>query len=467
MVAQRSAVAKLADTPPGPRLAALVDSLDLARLSGSDCVEVLRAHYRQATHERGLFLAAVAEVVLRDEADGVGRTGEPSEFAFDEVRAALTFTRRAADAVCALAHRLAAQLPRVLAAMVAGVLDEPRARIFAEWTVGLADRHAQAVCAVLLPQAAGWTTGQLIEQIKRSAIALDPQWARRRYEQAVAGRRVVGSLNPDGSANLAGYDLPAGSVAAACARIDALAKAAKRAGRPDRLDHLRAELFLGMTDGTFAGLDDAAVLALLTADPGSAPDPGPATAHAGAAADEEWSLGSASAADPVSAPDPAADPADRATAADGDAGEEWPLGSASAADAVSAPGPVAAVDPAAAADPADRATVAGGDVGEDRPVTVGRRGGRGVEVQVRLSTLLGRDRCPAELAGWGPIHAELAQTIVAEHGGGRWRFVVTDPAGYPVAVGVLRRRPASSARTGRDGVVEVQVPEPTLRALAG
>lgn len=49
-------------------------------------------------------------------------------------------------------------------------------------------------------------------------------------------------------------------VAAACGHIDALAKAAKRAGDGRPIDHIRAELLLGMTDGSYAGLDDVAIL---------------------------------------------------------------------------------------------------------------------------------------------------------------------------------------------------------------
>ena len=108
------------------------------------------------------------------------------------------------------------------------------------------------------------TTGQLIDAIKRHAIALDPEWARRRYERALRGRRVVGRRNPDGTASLSGYELPLDRVAAACARLDGLARAAKSAGHPDRLDHLRAELFLGMTDGRYAATDRPA-------DPGHPP----------------------------------------------------------------------------------------------------------------------------------------------------------------------------------------------------
>jgi hypothetical protein len=35
--------------------------------------------------------------------------------------------------------------------------------------------------------------------------------------------------------------------------------------------------------------------------------------------------------------------------------------------------------------------------------------GAGLELRARLSTLLGRDQYPAELAGWGYLHAELAR----------------------------------------------------------
>ena len=55
---------------------------------------------------------------------------------------------------------------------------------------------------------------------------------------------MVGKRNPDGTGTLTGHDLPADAVAAACTRLDVLARAAKAAGHPDRLDHLRADLLL-------------------------------------------------------------------------------------------------------------------------------------------------------------------------------------------------------------------------------
>jgi hypothetical protein len=154
----------------------------------------------------------------------------PDEFSADEIRAALMLTRRAADAQFSLAYDLVTRLPAVHAAMDAGLVDEPRARMFSEWTAELSPEQARGVCDALLPRTSKLTTGQLVEQIKKMAIAIDPDWAQRRYEQAVAERKVVGYRNPDGSANLTGYNLPVDRVAAACGHIDALAKAAKQAG---------------------------------------------------------------------------------------------------------------------------------------------------------------------------------------------------------------------------------------------
>jgi hypothetical protein len=52
----------LADIAPGPELARVLAGLELSRLSGFDCVEVLKAQYRQANHERARVMAAMAQV---------------------------------------------------------------------------------------------------------------------------------------------------------------------------------------------------------------------------------------------------------------------------------------------------------------------------------------------------------------------------------------------------------------------
>jgi len=93
--------------------------------------------------------------------------------------------------------------------------------------------------------------------------------------------------------------------------------------------------------------------------------------------------------------------------------------------------------------------------------------GGGVELSVRLGTLLGQDGKPAELLGWAPVHAEQARAIAAGHGGGSWRYVITDGDGYPIVVGPLRRRPTTSIRGPSRAVVELLVDRAGLLALAG
>ncbi|MDT7595953.1 MAG: hypothetical protein QOJ06_1499 [Pseudonocardiales bacterium] len=256
------------------------------------------------------------------------------------------------------------------------------------------------MCAELLPRAPGLSTGQLIEQIKKLAVALDLDWARRRYEQALADRKVVGYRNADGSANLSGLNLPVDRVAAACGHIDALAKAVKRAGDLRPIDHIRADLFLGMTDGTYTGLDDAEIIDQLL------------STHR---ADNSQDTGGTYPND------------------DGDDGAE-PAKDASAA----------APDP---------------QVG---PVRAAVGSGAGVELRVRLPTLLGHDQYPAELAGWGPVHAELARELATALGGAQWRFAITDELGHLHHCGITQVRPTGiPTRTAAcRAVVELAVPRP-------
>ncbi|MGI9002611.1 MAG: hypothetical protein ACR2GH_13230 [Pseudonocardia sp.] len=65
----------------------------------------------------------------------------------------------------------------------------------------------------------------------------------------------------------------------------------------------------------------------------------------------------------------------------------------------------------------------------------------GIEVRVRLSTLLGLDDHPAEIPGWGAIPPDPARDTVARQLGGQWRFAITDTEGYLLLAGLTRHRP--------------------------
>ncbi|HZA15315.1 MAG TPA: hypothetical protein VE645_00195 [Pseudonocardiaceae bacterium] len=91
-----------------------------------------------------------------------------------------------------------------------------------------------------------------------------------------------------------------------------------------------------------------------------------------------------------------------------------------------------------------------------------------MELRVRLSTLLGRDQYPAELAGWGYLHAELARDLVGTLGQAQWRFAITDAHGQLAHCGITRARPTGTPTRSAAcrAIVELQVSAVALRALA-
>ncbi|MDQ2883543.1 MAG: DUF222 domain-containing protein, partial [Actinomycetota bacterium] len=340
------------------------------------------------------MLATMVEVGLCDPdagADEVGRLAESPPYAGDEIRAALAWTRHAADRELDFAETLVVRLPAVFTALDTGGICRSKAWVFADLCADLTAEQAAVVCARLLPQATRLTTGELAARMKKLVIALDPEWAARRYATAVRERTVIGYLTEDGTATVTGSALPVEQAAAACAHVEELARAAKRAGHRGRIGPLRADIYLGLLDGRWQHRTrDEIITDLLSrtdhdtdhhADPDTGTDPG-------APADPDDPTGPlASGDDPVDGDTPAS------SASDGDRSEgDRPD------DDVAARGDGAATS-------MEQAPAPGGP-GATQP---GRR--VGVELRVGLSTLLGRDRYPGEIAGWGPVTAEVARTL--------------------------------------------------------
>jgi hypothetical protein len=74
-------------------------------------------------------------------------------------------------------------------------------------------------------------------------------------------------------------------------------------------------------------------------------------------------------------------------------------------------------------------------------------GGGGVEIQVDLPTLMGLAEDAGELAGYGPVVADIARRVAEEQAGSQRRYTVTDAGtGRPISTGTTRRRPAASQR---------------------
>jgi hypothetical protein len=281
----------LAAVPAGPKLARLLPRIELRAVPDEQVGGVLAAEYRQLAHQQARAWQAMVEVLQRHRWLEVELRLTPDrvfDSAASEIRAELGLTRRAAERELGYAETVAS-VPQVAQALSAGQLDRTRAIVLAEGCWDLTVEQQATVLKELLPCAGQRTASELADRLRKLAVALDPGWAERRYKQAVRERRVVCYLNQDGSATLSGQQLPADQAAGADARIQALAKAAKRAGAHATMDRLRSELFLGLMDGRFHGMTEQTIIAALRDQfPKAVAEPEPQLHTAGADPDTEW-----------------------------------------------------------------------------------------------------------------------------------------------------------------------------------
>jgi hypothetical protein len=76
-------------------------------------------------------------------------------------------------------------------------------------------------------------------------------------------------------------------------------------------------------------------------------------------------------------------------------------------------------------------------------------GGKGgvVEITADLHTLTELSETPGDLAGYGPVIADIARQVADAQRHGEWRFTITDPStGLPTHDGTTRRRPTAPQR---------------------
>lgn len=68
-----------------------------------------------------------------------------------------------------------------------------------------------------------------------------------------------------------------------------------------------------------------------------------------------------------------------------------------------------------------------------------------VDLHVDLDTLARMSEAPGELAGYGPVIADIARQVAEAQRAGEWRYTIFDPATrLPIADGVTRRRPTAA-----------------------
>jgi hypothetical protein len=139
---------------------------------------------------------------------------EVSEWAVDEVMAALGLPSRTASKLLSDSVALVEQLPATFAALEAGAISWPHARMLVEVLAPLGDDARVEVEHQLLADAAGRTVAQLKAAARRAVLRVDAKAAAERMVAAIREREVRVFPGEDGLATLSAV-LPA-PVALAC-----------------------------------------------------------------------------------------------------------------------------------------------------------------------------------------------------------------------------------------------------------
>jgi hypothetical protein len=270
-----------ADTmAPGALLATVVhavtgeDGAALAALSDDQLVGVMSAGLRLESRASWTQLAAMAEFARRHPAKvtSPGPADGFSEFAADEVAAALNLTWQSAADQVAYACAVAARLPRTFAALAAGLIHPVHARIIEDETRHLSDADAASADEALAEAAAGKTFGQLRYFAHRLVLKLDPKSAARRKERAAREAHVRPFREQSGNAGMSARELPSDELLASWQHVQQRALDLRAAGVPGTLRELRVRAYLDLLQERdsrqppAAGADGAA--------DGPDPDPG-------------------------------------------------------------------------------------------------------------------------------------------------------------------------------------------------
>ena len=340
--------------------------------------------------------AAVAELIRRRPAPGCTLEGEVrmpegwEEFAANEVRWALAETRNAAEAMLDLAFALEVRLPGTKEAFRTGVLRWSKVEIIARATAALDPAEAQAAEALVLGRAGRLSPGGLRAAIARAVMAVAPDKARKRREEAARDARVERWPEDSGNAALVGRELPPAEVLAADQRITWWARQLKAAGLDGSMDELRARAYLDL---------------LLDADSRPTAPAAEATAPAAEA--------TAPAAEATA-------PAAEATAPAAAAG----VGPAS-------PNPSGPTGPDGSRTPPGSGVIPAGFTGRNH-------------LTVPLATLLELADRPGEIPGLGPVDPWLARDLARASAASprtTWCLTVTDDQGHAIGHGCARPEP--------------------------
>jgi hypothetical protein len=455
--------------PPGPDLASWLTLAPVTELEDGALAGVAASFRRLASWASAGELTAVAQIASRsaraDKAEVApdGRPGNVTADAAGQVALALAMSPDGARAWAELGVTLSWRLAATGRALAAGEIDLPRARMIARMTAALDEEAARAVEAAVLGRAGWWSLGQLAAALRRAVIKADPNGAERRRQEAE--RRAMVALYPEdeGTATLAGYNLPGIDAAAAMARISALAKAMQAAGTRGRIDLVRAQVFLGLLLGTLPYIPPPADGVPPDGQPPPADEPPadePPADESPADGPVADGKGAGGRGGGEQGDEPGSDP-NTSAGLDARPDESWVRDEPEdLADIPDPPEDFAGVQDPSATDYLFTPDCDDDSIGPWPAVPAFLASGPGVggplNLTVPLTTLAGTTQSPGSLSRLGVVTAGQARQVAAlaaQDPAAKWRIIVTTPAGQTIAVTHL---PRSRAGPGPD--------PPTFRA---
>ncbi len=341
------------------------------------------ASWTQVQSASALVATTGTEPVLWSAPPGCG--GGVTDPIAEELAPALRLSPASTGNRIAAARRLAA-IPAMTGLVAEGLLGAGPARLIADDLDVFPPEDVAAVTVEVAGRVRvrarsglrAWTGTEIRQQVARALLKLGSAKVAKARRQARQGRRVTVTPDSHGMAWLGAY-MSAVDAARIYARLTAIAKGIHD---PDRgMDATRTDLLID---------------ALLTSKPAATTD-AEAEADAGTGPQSEDGSESGADADLGEGSEPGADvdPAARSGAGRAGAGSPAAVGRG-------------ATRRARAAQPRS-----------------GRRAPADICVVVNLTTLLGLDQDPGDIAGVGPIPAEEARELAAD---GRWRAWITDAA---------------------------------------
>jgi hypothetical protein len=235
---------------PGPQLAAAVSAVagdGVSGLSDEELLGMVRAARKIAGWAAHAETLAEAEYAGRHlEWDTRVQAGVLNEFAPQELANETPLTPSAAGDKLRRAHAARERMPRCLALLGTGQIDDYALRIITEATAALEDVSALKADGLIAGQAAGRSWRQLRALCTRVVMSVDPTAIERNRKHAAKSKRVEVRQEYSGNGSVGLREITPEDAMAIKQNAMKWARAMRKAGRSGTLENLRADALIAL-----------------------------------------------------------------------------------------------------------------------------------------------------------------------------------------------------------------------------